>query len=108
MKYKINVEEEPTSRYRDYYRILDEEGNHRIESYDRNEIPYSEGDIYHRVTLGEQNRLDIISYNYYGTVMLWWVIAEASEIINPFDVPMNTVLRIPPLVMIYGEGGVLK
>ena len=108
MRYKVSKSDEPMSRYRDYYRIVDSEGNHRIESYDHVEIPYTEGDVYHKVSVSEVNRLDIIAFNYYGSAMLWWVVAEASDIINPFDVPVGTVLRIPPLVMLYGEGGVLS
>ena len=108
MSYKIDSSEEPMSRYRKYFRITDSNGNEIIESYNRVEIVESDGDIYHKVKVSEVNRLDLIAYNYYGTSMLWWVIAEASNIINPFNVPVGTVLRIPPLVMLYGEGGVLK
>ena len=35
-------------------------------------------------------------------------IALANEILDPFDVPVGTYLRIPPLVSLYNTGGVLS
>lgn len=51
-------------------------------------IKASEGDIYHPYVNGE--RLDQIAWKYYsGQVVnaskLWWVIAFANNIFNPFD-----------------------
>lgn len=54
-----------------------------------------------------ENRLDLISYRCYSTSKYWWVIALANYIIDPFDVPYGTVLRIPPLTQLYNNGGVL-
>ena len=46
-------------------------------------------DIYHRVVYGDT--LDAIAYKYYGTVTidaskLWWIIADANNILNPLDI----------------------
>ena len=60
------------------------------------------------VTLDDENRLDIISNKYYGTPRYWWVIALANEIIDPFDIPIGTYLRIPSLISLYNTGGVLS
>lgn len=45
-------------------------------------------DQYH--TLIQNERLDLIAYKYYGDAIdraaeLWWVIADANNIMNPFD-----------------------
>lgn len=48
-------------------------------------------DQYHPVIQNE--RLDLIAYSYYGDSVeraaeLWWVIADANNIFNPFDLSM--------------------
>lgn len=53
------------------------------------------------------NRLDLVSYRCYSTAKYWWVVALANNIIDPFDVPYGTVLRIPSLSQLYNDGGVL-
>lgn len=65
------------------------------------EIPYSVSDTYYTVPPSKENRLDIISNDHYGIVSLWWVIALASDIRDPFKVPQGTVLRIPPLSTLF-------
>lgn len=58
---------------------------------------YINGEVSHKVTLYEINRLDNISYKYYGTPELFWVIMYVNNIINPFDIKEGTALRILPL-----------
>lgn len=72
-----------------------------LESHTIKEIPYREDDSYLKVTDVNENRLDKIAYEYYGSTKLWWVIAEASGILNPLDVPIDTILRIPTLSSLY-------
>lgn len=96
-----------TSRYKRDNRLLDNDLNEYVETHRRKEIPKKDGDSFYVVTTSDEQRLDLISYKYYKTPMLWWVIAEASEIYDPFDVPIGTVLRIPDYSAIYGVGGVL-
>jgi len=57
----------------------------------------------YQMTAGEVNRLDLISYRFYKTVELWWVIAQANGIGNPRRVPAGTVLKIPPIEQIFAE-----
>lgn len=75
-----------------------------LESHYFTEIPYRETDDYLTVTVDLVNRLDLVSYDYYGTVRFWNIIAQASNIINPLDVPVGTVLRIPKLYTLYSLG----
>lgn len=58
-------------------------------------------DGYHRVEEREVNRLDIISLRRYGTSQLWWLIAMANNILDPFYVPVGLTLKIPSLRMFY-------
>ena len=48
------------------------------------------------------------SNEYYNTPRFWWVIALANNIIDPFDIPIGTTLRIPVIVSLYNQGGVLS
>jgi nucleoid-associated protein YgaU len=49
--------------------------------YTSPEIPSSDSDTIHIVAAGE--RIDNIAYKYYGSSMLWWVIAERNSIDLP-------------------------
>lgn len=40
-------------------------------------------------------RLDAISYRYYGDEDYWWIIALANRISDPFVIPAGRRLRIP-------------
>lgn len=94
------------SRYKTYRRIINEvhqplqlklvNGITREKSY---------LGVYHTVTLREENRLDIISYSHYGDPKLYWVIAMANNIIDPFNVKKGTVLKIPQIATVTMKGG---
>ena len=61
------------------------------------------------VIAGWEARLDIISQVSYGRSDLWWAIALANDIINPFERPMSgDKLRIPTLsriLRVFGQVG---
>lgn len=97
------------SRYKNYRRIKDNEENSIfLESINQDTISESDSDLYITVDNTNSNRLDAISYKYYGYSTYWWVIALANNIIDPFKIPYGTVLRIPPLSSLYENGGVLS
>lgn len=88
-----------TSRTASRYKYLDRiesDGYEYIESQDVLEFKRSNKDSFFAVPLGYENRLDLVSYKFYGSALYWWVIAVASGIQDPFVVPVGTVLRIPP------------
>lgn len=60
-------------------------------------IPESKNDEYHRVTQGDVNRIDLIAYRYYRDCNLWWIIAEANNVLNPLKLEVGSVLRIPAI-----------
>lgn len=72
------------------------------------EIPRANTDVIHTVQYNEVNRLDLLAHKYYNNALLWWVIAQANNIRNPFaDIPTGTRLRIPTIENLYRDGGVL-
>lgn len=71
-------------------------------SLQRRKNPYinkSNTDKLHLVIEGE--RLDTISYKYYGNSKYWWVLADSNDIsdnmINPFVLTSGSTLIIPSL-----------
>lgn len=95
------------SRYSKTRTIEDIDGSNYHERYNHVDIPEVNEDKYHRVENVTENRMDIVAFNYYGFPMYWWVIAMANTVIDPFDIPYGTVLRVPPLSSIYLKGSVL-
>ena len=64
----------------------------------------SETDLYHRVEDSEENRIDMISYKYYGSVYLWWIIAIANGILDPLlEIASGDTLRIPDISTVLDE-----
>ena len=63
-------------------------------------IPKTNNDIYVITQYGD--RLDLLAYEYYGDVSLWWYIARANDL-NTMIVPENIQLRIPGST-IYAKG----
>lgn len=57
---------------------------------------YIDGEISHIVTEKEINRMDLISWKYYKTPELFWIILAVNDILNPFEISEGTVLRILP------------
>jgi hypothetical protein len=57
------------------------------------DIPISDNDQFIYPRYGE--RLDLLSYKFYGDVTLWWVIAKANGLKGKMYVPQDTEIRIP-------------
>lgn len=95
---------ELTSRWARSRVLQDEQGRRFYESYFFGDRPFHEEDAYHTVGAGEVGRLDLISFQYYQTTHLWWMIAEASGISDPIqDVVAGMVLRIPAPNQVFAE-----
>lgn len=44
----------------------------------------------------EGDRIDVVSVRFFGEPEFWWKIMDANpEIINAFEIPNGTILRIP-------------
>ena len=97
------------SRYTPYRQIVGYSDNLKYhETFNKTEIIESSSDTYVMVNKRTENRLDMIALEKYGYPTYWWVIAHANNIIDPFDVPYGTILRIPPLRSIYSSMGVMS
>ena len=59
------------------------------------EFEYTGPEIYHKVQSGEQFRLDIISYKFYGTPDYAWIVAIHNKIRDMFSIEVGSLLRIP-------------
>ena len=94
------------SRYRTYKRIINEV-HQPLQLKLVNGITREKTYLgtYHTVTLREENRLDIIANEEYGDQKLYWVIAMANNIIDPFNVKQGTVLKIPQIATVSMKGG---
>ena len=81
------------SPYNDAYVIKYEDGDVSLETYPPQIIP-SSSDIFHTVLEGET--LQNIAFRYYKDSGLWYAIAEANKILNPFEeLKAGTLIRIP-------------
>ena len=92
-----NEYKDKVSRYQ-VLRVITDESNTYLETYNQVTVPETEDDLYHIVKHSEVNRLDIISNKYYGTPIYWWAIALANEFIDPFVVNEGVMIRIPSLL----------
>lgn len=66
------------------------------ETWNPPEILRRDDDKFTEVKAGEEGRLDLVALRLYKTDRLWWVIALANNILDPFtDVPVGRTLRYP-------------
>lgn len=96
------------SRYGRLKRLVDEDDMTYIETPNKTVIKESSKDTFYIVEKGYENRLDLISYKFYGTVFLWWAIAVMNHLDNPMKVDAGIVLRIPAASNLYDSGGLLS
>ena len=104
-----NSSRDRADRYKDC-KILEDTstGETLLANREIKDIPYNTSDTYHRVQSNEVCRFDILAHKYYKNPLLWWVIAQANDIYNPFeDIPPGTLLRIPCMETLYGNNGIL-
>jgi phage tail protein X len=81
-------------RYEDIPTKIDENGRRVVRATLYPPIPRKDTDIYVRTTPGD--RIDLLAYHYYGSVGMWWLIAEANAVgKGSFSLTPGTLLRIP-------------
>jgi hypothetical protein len=70
-------------------------GTRRQEVWERLNINLADAQR-HVVIVSDLGRLDLISFNEYGTPSLWWVVALVNNIKNQFeDMRVGTTLYLP-------------
>jgi len=107
---KVSTDKRRSNRYRKCQILTDlETGEQLLSSRKLVPIPKSSLDNVHKVRVNEKTRLDAIAHKYYNNALLWWVIAEANDITDPFiEIEVGTYLRIPNMNNLYTNGGVLS
>ena len=86
------------SRYRRLRQVIHHnEDGRRMETLEiQNEYDYSNVEVeYYEVFQDRVNRLDLISYDYYGTTSYSWVIAYVNGIQDGYTVFEGQILMIP-------------
>lgn len=96
------------SRYGKYRQILTDENTVYTETFNDSIIDQTDNDKFHTVLKEQENRLDIIANIYYKDPSMYWVIALANKLIDPFIVDVGSILRIPAYTSLYKFGGVLN
>jgi prophage DNA circulation protein len=84
------------SRYADarLYRALDSRTGKYNVTVLRQYPTYETGFSYHE--WNETDRLDALALRYLGSPSLWWQIMDLNpELIDPFNIPYGTQLRVP-------------
>jgi hypothetical protein len=85
------------SRYRNLGVLVDSNNSHYLESPKKRVFRESPKDKIYIVESGYEDRIDMVSFKFYNTPHLWWVIAEVNHIKNPMRLEVGIALRIPPL-----------
>ena len=70
------------------------EGDQSLERFKVNYVA-SDKDKLHTIT--EFDTLWNISFDYYGDSKFWWLIADANDIENPFEITPNSNIIIPDI-----------
>lgn len=96
-KYLDNKEpNRPLSRYNKIRLLLNDDNIPVQETWDALDIPELPQDRLFKVTREVAHRPDLISLDYYGTEKLYWVIAYANKLTDPFaETIVGLQLRIP-------------
>lgn len=104
-----NKSKNSSDRYKECPVLEDiETGDVLLATREQVEIPNHPNDIYHRIKSHEVTRLDILAHEYYKNPLLWWIIAQANDIYDPFiSLEPGTILRIPAIESLYGNNGIL-
>lgn len=109
MEYQPAIQYKNSSRYKNLRTLKDDvTGRIHHESSIQRVVQKSTDDEYVTITNETEGRLDMLALEYYGSARYWWILALANYIIDPFDVPVGTLIRIPPIISLYQSGGVLN
>lgn len=112
IEYTVCKDFDHISRYKKLRQII-----HYLENNDRyitlelqNSYDYNNLDIeYYLVTSDRENRLDLISYEFFGTTTYAWIIAYINEIQDGYTVFEGQVLMIPTVLSdLFTSGSVLS
>ena len=98
IQYSVCREYDHISRHRGLRQVV--HGPNSVDRYMALEVPnpIEESNVsfvYHEVTPSEENRVDVIAYNYLGNASYGWVICYYNNIEDGYTVRPGQKLRIP-------------
>ena len=85
------------SRYGKLNVLVNENNQRYLKSPKKRVFRKSRRDKIYVVEPDFEDRIDMVSFKFYNTPHLWWVIAEMNGIRNPMRLEVGVVLRIPQL-----------
>lgn len=99
VKYLENKDpDRPLSRYNKIRLLIDSNGNPIQETWDSIDLEELPTDRYTKVKPEWEHRPDLIALEFYGNLQLFWVIAYANEMTDPFaETYIDRQIRIPDL-----------
>lgn len=90
---------EPISSRHSNTTLIEDSGEVFRNTYELKDLSERSDDLYTQVKGKEVGRLDLVALRMYNDPKLYWIIAEANDIIDPFtEVIEGLALRIPKVV----------
>jgi hypothetical protein len=84
-------------RYENFFNIYEDEDKNKFYNLLRsiNIFPAEDSSIEDEYVITPNDTWILISYKYYGTIYLWWLVCEYNRITNPVIVPeTGTILKL--------------
>ena len=112
IQYSVCQEYNHISRYRCLRKIvhgIDEMKDRFVTHETSNAIESNVEVVFHIVTYEEENRLDLIAYNYLGNPTYAWVIAYLNDIEDGYTIMEGMTLQIPKnIYTLFNAGEMLQ
>jgi hypothetical protein len=82
-------------RREDNLSLINVDGIKKLPTSEYRKIKKSKFDFY--VNVNSSDDLTKLAYKYYGDATLWWVLALANDLLFPYNINEDIILRIPPI-----------
>ena len=90
-----NISIDKNSRYNSTT-LFNVEGILFFNTWNKKKYTVTGNEQYYEVKASDAGRIDLVAFNLYGDVSLWWLLAYANGIIDPFvEIPVGTRLLVP-------------
>lgn len=87
--------------YLNFCDFLEYEGESFFDTPEFPDIEETDDDKYITITNQYMGRLDLIAFDFYQDVSLWWIIAVANDIqVVPDGMKLGMQIRIPPIYQV--------
>lgn len=108
--YSPMVDQTNINRYSRKYRIKLKDSSSVVASLGLRDLypENREDDEFFYVAPRYAYRPDLVAYDMYGTMKLYWVILSANGMRTPFELRPEMTIRVPTLASLYDVGGVMS